>query len=387
MLATAAGVVSAVPVMSTFMGSGNYAWSVVEFSNKELAEHVLPQLAKEDFGDGYAVSIERAGKPEEVVYRSTSPMPPGEPDDRAILFRTQIRRPPGEENPQDQTPEEQGLWELKVHLAGGSLSDVVESGRRRNRLLSFGTLGVLGLGFAFLAIATRRAQALARQQMEFVAAVSHELRTPLAVISSASDNLADGVAATPDQIKRYGELIRTQAKRLAGLVEQTLGFAGIQRGKVHFQRESVEVPDLLEQALHAAGVDQKEVVVEQHVEDNLPAVTADPAWMRQALRNLIANAAQYGGGWIGIDARRAAGGVEIAIADRGPGIAASDRARIFEPFYRGRNAAARNAQGAGLGLAIVKQVVEEHGGSVRVEAEPGSGTRFTLTLPAAEKVA
>jgi signal transduction histidine kinase len=216
--------------------------------------------------------------------------------------------------------------------------------------------------------------------------VSHELRTPLAVICSAGENLADGVATTSEQTRRYGHLIQTQGRRLAGLVEQTLGFAGVQRGKIRFQQEPVEVETLVGEALAAAASEIRAAgaQVDTEIAPDLPLVEADPVWMMQALRNLIANATQYGGSWVGIRAREEAGMVAIAVADRGVGLTSSDRAHIFEPFFRGRAAADKNHQGAGLGLAIVKQVVEAHGGSVDVSSEPGNGATFTVRLPAAK---
>ena len=114
--------------------------------------------------------------------------------------------------------------------SSGSLEAAVSSQRRRNLAISSSVLGLLGASMGLLVLATRRAQRLARQQMEFVAAVSHELRTPLAVIRSAAENLADGVVHDEAQIRRYGELMRTEGRRLTDMVEQILEFAGIQSG-------------------------------------------------------------------------------------------------------------------------------------------------------------
>ena len=113
--------------------------------------------------------------------------------------------------------------------------------RRRNLVVSSSILAVLGASVGLLVLSTRRAQTLARQQMEFVAAVSHELRTPLAVIRSAGENLADGVVRDEAQIRKYGELVRNEGRRLTEMVEQILEFAGIQSGQRGFALRPVGV--------------------------------------------------------------------------------------------------------------------------------------------------
>ena len=113
----------------------------------------------------------------------------------------------------------------------GSLEAAVNAARRRNLLVSTASSAMLGASMGLLVVSTRRAQELARQQIEFVAAVSHELRTPLAVIRSAADNLADGVVHDEAQVRKYGELVRGEGRRLTEMVEQILEFAGIQSGQ------------------------------------------------------------------------------------------------------------------------------------------------------------
>ena len=125
-------------------------------------------------------------------------------------------------------------WRLLVTHPSGSLEAAVTSARRRNLLVSTSILGILGASVGMLILSTRRAQELARQQMEFVAAVSHELRTPLSVIRSAGDNLAEGVVRDDVQIRRYGDLVRSEGRRLTEMVEQILEFAGIQSGQRGF---------------------------------------------------------------------------------------------------------------------------------------------------------
>ena len=118
----------------------------------------------------------------------------------------------------------------------------------------------------------------------------------------------------------------------------------------------------------------------------------DVAALRSALRNLISNGVKYGGParWLRVSVTRPEAGtvtiptaVMFSVEDRGPGIGAEDRKHIFEPFYRGREAVSQQIQGSGLGLNLVLRIAEAHGGRVSVTSEPGKGSTFTMSLPAA----
>jgi hypothetical protein len=125
-----------------------------------------------------------------------------------------------------------GRWILQVKHTAGSLDRAVQTLRYRNLGISFAILLLMCLTVGMFFESTRRARQLALQQMEFVASISHELRTPLTVICSAGDNLAGGVVKNDTQVKRYGNLIRSEGRRLADMVEQILGYAGIQKGRM-----------------------------------------------------------------------------------------------------------------------------------------------------------
>jgi signal transduction histidine kinase len=111
------------------------------------------------------------------------------------------------------------------------------------------------------------------------------------------------------------------------------------------------------------------------------SVVADERLVRRALRNLLENARRYGGDEVSVVVRRQAGQVQIQVCDRGPGVPAELRERIFEPFYRLPGHAEKSG-GVGLGLSLVKQIAQRHGGSVRCEPRPGGGSCFILALPA-----
>jgi two-component system, OmpR family, sensor histidine kinase SenX3 len=278
-------------------------------------------------------------------------------------------------------------WRLLVKHPSGSLEGAVTTVRRRNLLISSSILAVLGASVGLLILSTRRAHTLARQQMEFVAAVSHELRTPLAVIRSAGENLADGVIRDDEQIRKYGDLVRNEGRRLTEMVEQILEFAGIQSGQRGFALRPVAIAPMLRDIVESsrALIDAARMQVDYDLPDGLPPVLGEEAALRRVFQNLIGNAVKYGGsgGWIGLRARQAGREVYVTVADRGIGIPPAEHPRIFEPFYRTPAVIAAQTQGAGLGLSLVKRIVDAHGGRVVLRSAPGAGSEFTVVLPAA----
>jgi signal transduction histidine kinase len=278
-------------------------------------------------------------------------------------------------------------WRLMVKHPSGSLEYAVDSARRRNLLVSSGILAVLGISVGFLIVSTRRAEALARQQMEFVATVSHELRTPLAVIRSAADNLADGVVTDEGHVRRYGELVRSEGRRLSELVEQVLEYAGLQAGERPVPPRPVSLELVLRDVVSSARAlaDSVGVNVELAVPDTLPTVAGDEPALRRVFQNLVGNALKYGaeGRWVGVRAAVAGEDVEVSVEDRGIGISAADQTRIFDPFYRAPDVVAAQIQGAGLGLSLVKRIVDAHHGRIVVTSTPGAGSTFVVRLPIA----
>jgi signal transduction histidine kinase len=282
-----------------------------------------------------------------------------------------------------------GRWRLVLRHRLGSVERAVQGALARNLAVGFSVLAVLGGSVVLIAASARRARALADRQMEFVAAVSHELRTPLAVIRSAGENLADGVVSEPAQVQRYGGLVRDEGERLSEMVEQVLSFAGAHALTGH--PGAVDVGPVVDRVLASVGASAARPI-ERDFAAGLPPALADPAALERAVANLVGNAVKHAGAaamGVRLSARplERPGQVAITVWDRGPGIDPQERARLFEPFFRGRRARDLQVPGSGLGLAVVRRIAEGLGGRVEVESEAGEGAAFTLVLPAAPAVA
>lgn len=285
-------------------------------------------------------------------------------------------------------------WQIIFKHRAGSLDAAVAVARRRNLAISFGVLILLSASVAMIIISTRRAQRLARQQMEFVAGVSHEMRTPLAVICSAGENLADGVIDERRQVRRYGALIESEGRRLSAMIEQALEFAGMQSGRQNYALRPTDVGSAVESAVAACAplIRESEFKIEKDIPDDLPVIAADSAALSRAIQNLLTNAMKYSGEnlSIKIKAERVATNrgdeAQITVEDHGLGIAPAELPHVFEPFFRGSGVIDAQIHGSGLGLSLVKHIIEAHGGRVTVKSVERQGSAFTLHLPAANEV-
>jgi signal transduction histidine kinase len=287
-----------------------------------------------------------------------------------------------------------GRWQLRLAHRAGSVDAAVGRARRRNLAVSSTVLALLAASFALMVVATRRAQRLAAQQVEFVAGVTHELRTPLAVIRSAGENLADGVLENWDEVRQYGALITDEGRKLGGMVERVMEYAGMQGSAATWPRERVDMTRMLDEAQRSAQrlPLARDARIEAAIEDGLPAVLGDGPALTRAVENLLENALKYGRSngaapWVRLSARAegpaSRGRIVIEVADRGPGVERSERQAIFEPFVRGRAAVSARIPGTGLGLSLVRRIVEAHGGRVELRENAGAGALFAVSLPAA----
>ena len=212
-----------------------------------------------------------------------------------------------------------------------------------------------------------------------LAAVSHDLRTPLTTIKGIAHEIAhDG--------QPRATVIEEEADRLAALVDDLLEISQLDAGALDVTMELNTVDDVIGAALQRA-----ETVLNDHPIETYVAINAllvgrfDFGHTLRILVNLLENAAKYSpsGSPIALGAERHGDRLDITVADRGPGIAAAERDRIFEPFYRAPGTQP-DVRGAGLGLSIARRLAEVQGGALAVAERAGGGSVFTLTLPAAD---
>lgn len=220
---------------------------------------------------------------------------------------------------------------------------------------------------------------------DFVANVSHELRTPLASIQGYSETLLEGALDDPQHNRRFLEIIRQNAKRLAQLSSDLMTLSQIEARARDYDFTLVAINDLLSQA----GDYIRTLANKQRVSVNIEALPASPQVecdsnsLHQVLMNLLENAVKYtpADGAITLGARLENDEVEFFVRDTGVGIPSAHIPRLFERFYRVDKARSRELGGTGLGLAIAKHLVLAHDGSVRVESEEGRGSSFYFRIP------
>ncbi len=249
--------------------------------------------------------------------------------------------------------------------------EVFGSGQLQHRVSVEGADEVAALARSFNE-AAQRIEDLVTSNRSLLANASHELRSPLARLKMAVSLMAE---ASPEQASRIRQEIHQDIRELDVLVEEVL-----LASRLDSRRDIEHAPvDLMGLATEEAA----RVGAEVHIDASFPLTPhqGDERLLRRALRNLLENARRYGGPQVELFLQSTRGQLELAVADRGPGVPPEQRERIFEPFYR-LPGHAEHAGGVGLGLSLVRQIAERHGGQVRCEAREGGGSLFVLTLPA-----
>jgi signal transduction histidine kinase len=221
---------------------------------------------------------------------------------------------------------------------------------------------------------------------DLIAAVSHDLRTPITSLRLLAEAVSDDIV-DPETRRGYLGQMRTHIDVLAALIDDLFELSRLEAGDIEWTLEQVSLGQLVEEAVDALrpNAEAKGVRVRADVRARDPA-RANPEKVQRVLFNLIQNAIRHtpADGSVTVLAEAADGHVEVEVADTGDGIGAGDRARVFDPFYRGGSEAARTRAGAGLGLAISRAIVEAHGGRIWL-ADSAVGTRVRFTLPAAAR--
>ena len=230
-----------------------------------------------------------------------------------------------------------------------------------------------------------RIHQLENMRREFVSNVSHELKTPITSIKGFVETLLDGSSHSPEESKKFLEIIAKHTARLNGIIEDLLNLSRIEQEieSEHIIKDVGSIKNVLAAAANAcqSKAAEEQIAIIINCDDAL-AATINAPLLEQAVINLIDNAIKYSDPHkiVTLTAQRDNGDIVITIHDEGCGIAAEHLPRIFERFYVADKARSRKLGGTGLGLAIVKHIVNAHGGKISVESEVGRGSTFTITL-------
>jgi two-component system, OmpR family, sensor histidine kinase SenX3 len=262
------------------------------------------------------------------------------------------------------------------------LSPLDRRGRPPSSVLA--TVTPLGGGCVMIEAAdTSEAVRLEATRRDFVANVSHELKTPVGAMGVLAEAVLDA-ADDPDEVRRFGTKILNESTRLGNLVTELIALSRLTGAERLPEPAVVDVDEIVAQALHRSRIAGEAAGIEFIVDaPSGLVVVGDDTLLVTALANLISNAIAYSPAQasVSVSRRQVGSWVEIAVTDRGIGIAPEHQERVFERFFRVDPARSRATGGTGLGLAIVKHVLNNHGGEVRLWSSPGTGSTFTMRLP------
>ena len=223
-----------------------------------------------------------------------------------------------------------------------------------------------------------------RLRSSLLSSISHDVRTPLTVITGASSTLLELQKAGDDG--KNTELLDTivqESSRLSRLVENILSMTRLEAGAIKVEKQWFPLEDVIGSALGRLREESKGRVVRKSLAPDLPAVPLDGVLIEQVLVNLLENALRYSERDTPLDiiARPVDDGVEVQVADQGPGLLPGEEERVFDKLYRGSASSGSPGRGVGLGLAISRAIVDAHGGHIRAENRSGGGTVVSFFLP------
>jgi two-component system, OmpR family, phosphate regulon sensor histidine kinase PhoR len=280
------------------------------------------------------------------------------------------------------------LSEALASSINGQVEFVMRSPIQRTLDVHVSPLGAGETGaLALLVMRDRtREEQVERMRSDFVANASHELRTPLTTISGFIDTMQGAARKDEKARDEFLKLMQVQAERMSHLIDDLLSLSRIELDEHVAPASFVNLVDVVLQAQNLLTPLAQESGCALDIE--LPQqlmVRGDAHQLAQVVHNLIENAIKYSGRGksVSISGRRAGGFVSLSIMDNGPGIAAHHLPRLTERFYRVNAQDSRARGGTGLGLAICKHIINRHRGRLNIESVVGTGSSFTMELPAA----
>ncbi len=282
-------------------------------------------------------------------------------------------------------------WRLQVSpTASEELATRVQNRRLLELVMVTLSCVVIVAGVATILLAAEKERRMSALKSDFVANVSHELKTPLALVRMFGEMLQSGRVASEEKRREYLDIIVGESERLSSLIENVLDFAKVERGRESYEFALGDVGDAVARAanVYRYRAEREGVELKVEADESLPRARIDDRAIQLAVINLVDNALKYAkdGKLVTIRTASERGGVAVRVTDRGPGVLAEDRERIFERFVRGTRVEGDGStpvRGSGIGLALVKHIAESHGGKAWVESGEGHGATFVLTIPAA----
>ena len=235
--------------------------------------------------------------------------------------------------------------------------------------------------------ANQKLQANDELKDEFLYTVTHEMRTPLTSIRALSEILVDNGAELPVEMQtQYTTTILKESERMSRLISQVLDLENFESGKHKLQLDHLNMVELLEDCLTSMQpvFEKKGIKVSLDIQKTVPTVMGDYDRLTQVVLNLLSNAVKFvpeDNGSIKLTAYQVEHKIQVNVRDNGKGISKELQRVIFDKFFQARNQTIRKPKGSGLGLAISKKIVQLHEGQIWVDSEPGSGARFSFTIP------
>jgi PAS domain S-box-containing protein len=231
-----------------------------------------------------------------------------------------------------------------------------------------------------------RLRRLDTMKSEFVANVSHELKTPLTSIKAYTEALQG--MASDEQMKSFLKVIEEESDRLLFLINDLLNVSRIQSGKIKMNFAPAAPRSVVEEILGISKVQSEKHKLLLEIEEGLPEMLLDREKLKEVLINLVSNAIKYSpqGGNVWVRMRREGANLRIEVQDLGMGISRENQEKLFQAFFRVDSSLTAEIPGTGLGLLIVKAIVENHGGKIWLESEPGKGTTFFILIPIRQEI-
>jgi len=280
------------------------------------------------------------------------------------------------------------IFRKKLELAVNFPERDLFIGQKTSMLLGLSVVFTLIIFLTFLLSIYQiiKQKKVSEMKSDFINNMTHEFKTPIATISIAADSITnDKVIGEQEKVRFFAGMIKKENIRMNEQVERILQIARLDRKEFEFNFQATDVHPLIEAAVEGfvLQVEQRGGRIETSFEAMNPVVTTDPTHFTNLVCNLLDNANKYTpeAPLIKVSTSNAPDGILIAVEDNGIGMTKAVQARIFDKFYRVTSGNIHTIKGFGLGLSYIKAILEANNGSIKVQSEPGKGSRFVVFIP------